>query len=75
MIWQLKDKNTEVKTCFAFLPRKIDSCIVWLSKYYKVYDEYYYIYHSYPEVCIPHLFLYKEDAEQYLEEGRHRHRW
>lgn len=75
MIWQLKDKTKDIKTCFAFWPRKIDKQIVWLSKYYKTYDEYYYTYHSYPEVRVSHLFVYKEDAEQYLKEGRNRRKW
>ena len=75
MIWELPDKTKMVKTCFALFPRKIDKHIVWLSKYYKTYDEYYYTYHSYPEVRVSHLFIYKEDAEKYVNEGRHGHKW
>ena len=65
MIWRIKDKEEIVKTCFALFPKKIGDCWVWLQPYYKTYTLYYCgIYSGYKE----HLFIYKDDAEQYVRD-------
>lgn len=63
MIWEIKDKEHTVKTCFALFPKKIGDYRVWLQRYYETWDL---------RGCgsyahyVPHWFIYKEDAEEYV---------
>lgn len=63
MIWEIKDKEHTIKTCFALFPKKIGDYRIWLQRYYKTWDLMgNSIYASY----VPHWFILKEDAEEYV---------
>lgn len=63
MVWQIKDKEEVIKTCFALFPKKIGDYRVWLSRYYKTWDYYSQgVYSGY----VPHWFIDKEDVEIYV---------
>ena len=64
MTWEIKGKEQLIKTCFAFLPKKIGRYRVWLSKYYKTWD---YSYQDIYTCYIPHYFINKETAVKYVK--------
>lgn len=64
MIWQRKDKETIIKTCFALFPTKIGGYWIWLQRYYKTWD-----FIHYGGTCygyVPHWFIEKDDIEAYV---------
>ena len=63
MIWVVKNKEYEIKTCFALFPKRIGDYRVWLHKYYKTWDFYS---HGVYSCYTPHLFVFKENAEEYV---------
>ena len=64
MMWQIKCKESIIKTKFAFFPKRIGDYKIWLHKYYETYDFYHdAVYSGY----IPHWFVCKEDAEEYVK--------
>lgn len=70
MKWLIKDKETVVKTCFALFPKRIGDYRVWLGRYYKTWD---YSYQGIYSGYIPHWFVHKEAALNYVKqkiEGR-----
>lgn len=66
MIWEIKDKEHTVKTCFALFPTKIGDYRVWLQRYYKTWDGVGPTWHAAPMWYTPHWFVFKEDAEEYV---------
>ena len=67
MKWMIKNKETIIKLKFALLPKRIGDYRIWLHKYYETYGFYHdAIYNGY----IPHWFLTKEDAEEYVASKR-----
>lgn len=70
MIWEIKDKEHTIKTCFAFFPKRIGDYRVWLQKYYKTWD---FVVNSIYSGYIPHLFTYKENAEEYIRKKKAKH--
>lgn len=65
MVLVLTDKEYTLKKCFALFPKRIGNYLVWLSTYYKTWD---YSNQGIYTGYIPHLFVYKEDAENYIKE-------
>ena len=63
MIWEIKDKEHTIKTCFALFPKRIGDYRIWLQRYYKTWD---FLGNSIYSRYEPHLFIYKENAEEYV---------
>lgn len=64
MIWVIKDKEKTIKTCFALFPKRIGDYRLWLHKYYKTWD---YMGNNIYSSYVPHWFVYKEAAEEYVK--------
>ena len=64
MKWIIKDKEYVVKTCFAILPKRIGSYMIWFSRYYKTYD---FVHQGVYSCYVPHWFVNKEDAIEYIK--------
>ena len=70
MVFQVKpkeDKNFKIKTCFAFLPKRIDDKIVWLQRYYKTWD---WLYAGTWSDYVPNYYIDKEAAELHVQVKR-----
>jgi hypothetical protein len=63
VIWEIKDKEHTIKTCFAFFPKRIGDYRIWLQRYYKTWD---FLGNSIYSSYVPHWFIYKENAEEYV---------
>ena len=63
MIWMIKNKEKQIKTCYALFPKRIGDFRLWLHKYYKTWD---FVGNSIYSGYVPHWFVYKEAAEEYI---------
>ena len=63
MIWAIKDKDKQIKTCFALFPKRIGDFRLWLHKYYKTWD---YVGNSIYSCYVPHLFIDRQAAEEHV---------
>ena len=67
MLWRIKCKESIIKTKFAFFPKRIGNYRICLHKYYETYDFYHdAVYSGY----IPHWFMNKDDAVEYVEKKK-----
>ena len=63
MIWTIKNKEKQIKTCYALFPKRIGAYRLWLHKYYKTWD---FVGNSIYSGYVPHWFVYKEATEEYV---------
>jgi len=56
MIWEIKNKEHRLKTCFALFPKKIGDYRIWLQRYYKTWD---FVGNSIYASYVPHWFIFK----------------
>lgn len=63
MIWVIKDKEKQIKTCYALFPKRIGDYRLQLHKYYKTWD---FVGNNIYSSYVPHWFVDKQAAEEYV---------
>ena len=64
MMWKITDKEYVMKSRFAFFPKKIGECYVWLQRYFINYD---WVNNGVGSCYVPHYFIYKDNCEEYIK--------
>lgn len=64
MKWLIKNKESIIKKKFALFPKRIGQYRLWLHHYYETHD---YIYQGAYSGYIPHWFISKYDAIEYVK--------